>query len=79
MAPEKSDDSAKSTSRMNSGAIQGTNSAKLTFFDQDEYSVIWNALNNPDQHITDEVKRQIKWMGCPHLNELLKARLKTKA
>ena len=47
MAPEDSHDVAKSNSKMNQGAIQGTNQPKMTHLDANQYSQIWEILNNP--------------------------------
>ena len=76
MAPEDSHDVAKSNSKMNQGAIQGTNQPKMTHLDANQYSQIWEILNNPKGLITRQMKKEIMQMGCPHLMELLKTRQK---
>ena len=72
MAPEDSHDVAKSNSKMNQGAVQGTNQPKMTQLDDSQYSQIWEALNNPKSLISRQMKKEIMQMGCPHLMKLLK-------
>lgn len=74
MAPEDSHDVAKSNSKMNQRAIQGTNQPEMTQLDANQYSQIWETLNNTKGLIYRQMKKEIMQMGCPHLMELLKTR-----
>ena len=74
MAPEDSHDVAKSNSKMNQRAIQGTNQPEMTQLDANQYSQIWGTLNNSEGLISRKIKKEIMQMGCPHLMELLKTR-----
>ena len=76
MALEDSHDVAKSNSKMNQGAIQGTNQLKMEYLDASQYNRIWKTLSNPESVISRQMKKEIMQMGCPHLINLLKTRKK---